>query len=91
MVNTNPEAKFYKEGVTFDDVLLVPAKSDVTPNMINLGTNLTKNIRLNVPLMSAAMDTVLSPAWLSAWHVKAASALFTRACLLQIRPTMSTA
>ena len=58
MVNTNPEAKFYKEGVTFDDVLLVPAKSDVTPNMINLGTNLTKNIRLNVPLMSAAMDTV---------------------------------
>lgn len=50
--------KFAKEGLTFDDVLLVPQKSDVTPNEIELGTRLTKTIHLNVPLMSAAMDTV---------------------------------
>ena len=50
--------KFEKEGLTFDDVLLIPAKSDVTPNMIKLGTNLTKTIRLNTPVMASAMDTV---------------------------------
>ena len=58
MVNANPEAKFFKEGVTFDDVLLIPAESDVTPDKIFLGTRLTKNIKLNIPLISAAMDTV---------------------------------
>ncbi len=58
MVNANPEAKFFKEGVTFDDVLLIPAESDVTPDEIFLGTRLTKNIKLNIPLISAAMDTV---------------------------------
>ncbi len=46
------------EGITFDDVLLVPQYSEVTPNQINLQTNLTKDIRLNIPMMSAAMDTV---------------------------------
>ena len=46
------------EGITFDDVLLVPAYSEVTPNMIELGTRLTKKIKLNVPIMSAGMDTV---------------------------------
>ncbi len=46
------------EGITFDDVLLVPQYSEVTPNLIDLKTNLTKKITLNVPLMSAAMDTV---------------------------------
>ena len=50
--------KFVKEGLTFDDVLLIPAKSDVTPNMIKLGTNLTKTIKLNTPVMASAMDTV---------------------------------
>lgn len=50
--------KFGKEGLTFDDVLLVPQESDVTPNMVELGTQLTKKIRLNIPFMSAAMDTV---------------------------------
>ena len=39
------------EGITFDDVLLVPQYSEVTPNMIDLTTNLTKNIKLNIPLM----------------------------------------
>ncbi|MBQ2283296.1 MAG: IMP dehydrogenase, partial [Agathobacter sp.] len=46
------------EGITFDDVLLVPQYSEVTPNMINLQTHLTKKIVLNIPMMSAAMDTV---------------------------------
>ena len=46
------------EGITFDDVLLVPAYSEVTPNMVDLSTNLTKTIKLNIPMMSASMDTV---------------------------------
>lgn len=50
--------KFAYEGLTFDDVLLIPQKSDITPDMVNLKTNLTKNIKLNIPMMSAAMDTV---------------------------------
>jgi IMP dehydrogenase len=58
MVNTDFSAKFIMEGLTFDDVLLVPAKSEVTPNEIVMTTQLTKKIKLNVPLMSAAMDTV---------------------------------
>ncbi len=52
------DMKFLKEGLTFDDVLLIPAKSEVTPNMVNLTTRLTKNISLNTPIMTAAMDTV---------------------------------
>ena len=58
MLNTNPAEKFLKEGITFDDVLLIPAESSVTPDAINLGTRITKNIKLNIPLISAAMDTV---------------------------------
>ena len=46
------------EGLTFDDVLLVPAESNVLPPDVDLSTNLTKNIKLNIPIMSAAMDTV---------------------------------
>ncbi|MBQ1546773.1 MAG: IMP dehydrogenase [Lachnospiraceae bacterium] len=51
-------AKIIGEGITFDDVLLVPQYSEVTPNMIDLTTTLTKSIKLNIPMMSAAMDTV---------------------------------
>ena len=47
-----------KEALTFDDVLLVPAHSTVLPNTANLSTQLTKTIRLNIPMLSAAMDTV---------------------------------
>ena len=46
------------EGLTFDDVLLVPAESDVLPADVDLSTYLTKKVRLNIPVMSAAMDTV---------------------------------
>ncbi|MFG6383939.1 MAG: IMP dehydrogenase [Lachnospiraceae bacterium] len=46
------------EGITFDDVLLVPAYSEVTPNMVDLSTYLTKKVKLNIPMMSASMDTV---------------------------------
>ncbi len=46
------------EGITFDDVLLVPAYSEVVPNSVDLSTNLTKTIRLHIPMMSAGMDTV---------------------------------
>ena len=51
-------AKFVKEGLTFDDVLLIPAESDVTPDKVQLQTKLTKDITLNIPVMTAAMDTV---------------------------------
>ena len=46
------------EGITFDDVLLVPAGSNVIPNQVDITTWLTKTIKLNIPLMSAGMDTV---------------------------------
>jgi IMP dehydrogenase len=50
--------KLGREGITFDDVLLIPAKSEIVPKMVTLETQLTKKIKLNIPLMSAAMDTV---------------------------------
>ena len=50
--------KITNEGITFDDVLLIPAYSEVIPNEIDLTTSLTKTIRLNIPVMSAGMDTV---------------------------------
>lgn len=52
------EEKFAKEGLTFDDVLLIPAQSEVLPRDVDTSTYLTKNIKLNIPLMSAGMDTV---------------------------------
>lgn len=58
MLNCNPSEKFVKEGLTFDDVLLIPGESFVEPRMVDISTNLTKKIKLNTPLMTAAMDTV---------------------------------
>jgi IMP dehydrogenase len=52
------ETKFQKEGLTFDDVLLVPAKSEVLPRDVNLQVELTDKIKLNIPIISAGMDTV---------------------------------
>ncbi len=51
-------SKIIKEGLTFDDVLLVPQKSEVVPKDVNLSTYLTKDIKLRMPIISAAMDTV---------------------------------
>lgn len=50
--------KFVADGLTFDDVLLVPAYSEVLPREVNISTQLTKNLRINIPMVSAAMDTV---------------------------------
>ena len=50
--------KIIKQGVTFDDVLLIPAYSQVLPKDVDLSTQLTKKIKLNIPVMSAGMDTV---------------------------------
>ena len=58
MFNTDAASKFVRQGLTFDDVLLIPAESSVLPADIDLHTQLTKKIRLNIPVMSAAMDTV---------------------------------
>ena len=58
MINVNETEKFTREALTFDDVLLIPAKSDFLPSDVNVSTILTKKIHLNIPLISAAMDTV---------------------------------
>ncbi|EKF52573.1 IMP dehydrogenase [Lactococcus garvieae] len=55
---SNWETKFLKKGYTFDDVLLIPAESHVLPNEVNMSTKLAKNLTLNIPIISAAMDTV---------------------------------
>lgn len=59
---SNWETKFVKKGLTFDDVLLIPAESHVLPNETNLSVQLTDNIKLNVPIISAGMDTVTESA-----------------------------
>ncbi|NLJ72956.1 MAG: IMP dehydrogenase, partial [Syntrophomonadaceae bacterium] len=50
--------KFGKEGLTFDDVLLIPGRSEVLPNQVNIATRLTRNIKIEIPILSAGMDTV---------------------------------
>ncbi|MDN6899872.1 guanosine monophosphate reductase [Oenococcus sicerae] len=55
---TDFSKKYAKLGLTFDDVLLVPLKSEVTPDQVQLGTDLTPTLHLNIPILSAAMDTV---------------------------------
>lgn len=52
------QERIVTEGLTFDDVLLVPAKSEVLPRDVQIDTNLTRNVKLNIPLISSAMDTV---------------------------------
>jgi IMP dehydrogenase len=54
----NDKAKFFGEGLTFDDVLLLPAFSEVLPREVDTSSQLTRNLRINVPMLSAAMDTV---------------------------------
>ncbi|MCP9328772.1 IMP dehydrogenase [Liquorilactobacillus satsumensis] len=59
---SNWDTKFAKKGFTFDDVLLIPAESHVLPNDVDLSVQLAKNIRLNIPIISAGMDTVTEAA-----------------------------
>ena len=58
MLNTDHNSKFLPEALTFDDILMVPAHSNVLPADINVRTRLAGDIYLNTPLISAAMDTV---------------------------------
>src|ERR687890_1683833 len=60
--NNNSTQKNFIEGLTFDDVLLVPAYSEILPRDVDIKTKLTKDITLNVPMLSAAMDTVTEAA-----------------------------
>lgn len=55
---SNWESKFLKKGFTFDDVLLIPGESRVLPNEVNIKTTLASNLTLNIPIITAAMDTV---------------------------------
>ena len=62
------------DGLTFDDVLLIPAYSEVLPRNVDLTTKFSRNITLNIPMVSAAMDT----AWPSPWPGKAVWASFIK-------------
>ena len=62
MLNTDFQQKFRAEGLTFDDVLLIPAKSDVLPKDVDVSTVLARDVRLNAPIITAAMDTVTESA-----------------------------
>ena len=64
-----------EEAYSFDDVLLIPSYSDVLPKDVNISTPLTRNINLNIPIVSAAMDTVTEGEPPSPWPAKAASDL----------------
>jgi IMP dehydrogenase len=57
-VNSTIADKFISDALTFDDVLLVPSYSEVLPREVDISTQLTRGLRLNVPIVSAAMDTV---------------------------------
>ena len=68
------------QGITFDDVLLEPGYSDVVPRDVDVRTQLTRNIRLNIPIVSARWTRSPRANWPSPWPRKAASASFTRTC-----------
>lgn len=87
MVNQDAAQKFVKQGLTFDDVLLIPAASDVLPADIDLRTRLTKKIKLNIPLMSAAMDTVTEYRMAIAIAREGASASSIKICPSASRPS----
>ncbi len=72
--------KIIGEGITFDDVLLVPAYSEVIPNQVDLSTYLTKKIKLNIPMMSAGMDTVTEHRWQLPWLDRVVLESFIKIC-----------
>lgn len=77
--------KIIKEAITFDDVLLVPAYSEVIPNEVNLETKLTNKIKLNIPFMSASMDTVTEHQMAIAMARQGELVSFIRICPLRPR------
>ena len=77
--------KIIGEGITFDDVLLVPSYSEVIPNQVDLSTYLTKKIKLNIPMMSAGMDTVTEHRMAIAMARRGESELSIKICLLNSR------
>jgi len=74
------------EAPTFDDVSLVPAYSNVLSRDVDLSTRLTRDIRLNIPVLSAAMDTVTEARLAITMALSAASASSTRTCRSNARP-----
>ena len=72
--------KIIGEGITFDDVLLVPSYSEVIPNQVDLSTYLTKKIKLNIPMMSAGRIPLQSTAWQLQWPDRGASELSIKIC-----------
>ena len=72
-------------GLTFDDVLLVPAYSEVLPRTVSTETRFSRNIKLNIPIVSAAMDTVTEAKLAIALAREVVSALSTRICRLPSR------
>ena len=78
--------KFGMRGLTFDDVLLVPAASDVLPSQVELKTQLTRDITLNIPMISSGMDTVTESRMAIAMAREGALVLSIRICLLKNKP-----
>ena len=66
-----------REGLTFDDVLLEPGPSEILPGQVETATRFTREISLNIPIVSAAMDTVRKAAWRSPWRKLAGWAFCT--------------
>ena len=73
--------KIVMDGLTYDDVLLIPAYSEVLPKTVELSTKFSRNIELKVPFVTAAMDTVTEAKMAIAMLVKAVSVLFIKTCL----------
>ena len=79
---SNWDTKFLKKGYTFDDVLLIPAESHVLPNDADLRTKLADNLVLNIPIITAAMDTVTESQMLLPLPVLEDLGLFIKICPL---------
>lgn len=80
------EDRFAETGLTFDDVLLIPGRSSVLPKDVDVSTFLTRKIRLNIPLVSAGMDTVTESRMAIAIAREAGSGSFTRTWASSVRP-----
>ena len=76
--------KIVMDGLTYDDVLLIPAYSEVLPRTVSLATKFSRNIELKVPFVTAAMDTV-TEAKMAIAIAREVSVLFTRTCPLRSR------